>query len=378
MIYMDYAAGAPLAPEVLEVMLPWLAGRTGNPSSIHAFGREARGAIDDARDVLAQLLQVDYAGITFCSGGTEADNLALYGVMHSTKKNKNHLIISAVEHHAVLRSAMHLKKEGFELTVLPVDSDGRVNPVTLEDALSERTALVSVMLANNEVGAIQDVARMVKIAHSHGALFHTDAVQSFGMLPLHLSGIGCDLASISSHKIYGPQGVGALYVRPGVNIAPLLHGGAQERQRRPGTENVAGIVGFARAAQLAESLREGEYARLTDLRDAFIRELEESIPGLRLNGPRRGRLPGNVNISIAGIEGQAALVCLDREGIASSSGSACSSGSLEPSHVLQALGLPPETASGGIRFSMGRSTTAGEVHEVVKTLASIVTRLSIR
>lgn len=375
MIYLDYAATTPVAPEVAEAMLPYLSGCFGNPSSIHAFGREARAALDEARDAIAAAIHADYSEIYFTSGGTEADNLALIGAMRAALPERNHLIVSAAEHHAVLHTAKFLQTQGFLVTFLPVDAEGRVEPDALAGAMTDHTALVSILHGNNEIGTIQDISRLARVAHARGALFHTDAVQTFGLLPIHVRGLDCDLLSLSAHKIYGPKGVGALYVKAGTKVSPILFGGTQERERRPGTENVPGVVGFGRAAQLVEELREADFARLTYLRDIFIERLLAVIPDIRLNGPRAGRLPNNVNISIAGVDGAAVLMSLDRAGIAASSGSACSSGSIEPSHVLKAIGLPDDLAASGVRFSLGRDTTEEELEETVETLAQIVRRL---
>ncbi len=375
-IYLDHAATTPVDPRVVAAMAPYLADRFGNPSSIHRWGREARAALDDARDTLARSLSADYGEITFTSSGTEADNLALAGVMLAAPAERRGLVVSAVEHHAVLHTARRLAELGFELTVLPVDADGRVDPEEVRRAVSDRTALVSVMHGNNEIGTIQDVARIARAAHEVGALFHSDAVQSFGSLPVHAPGIGCDLLSVSAHKLYGPKGVGALYVRSGVKLSPLLYGGAQERERRAGTENVPAIVGFGKAVEIADEVREAELCRLSALRDWALDRLETSIPGLRVNGPRDHRLPNNINFSIEGVDGAAVLMNLDRAGIAASSGSACSSGSIEPSHVLQAIGLPPDLAASGIRLTLGRSNTREQMEQAVGVLEEIVSRLS--
>lgn len=375
MIYLDYAATTPVAPEVTEAMLPYLSGCFGNPSSIHAFGREARAALDEARDAVAAAIHADYSEIYFTSSGTEADNLALVGAMRAAPPERNHLIVSAAEHHAVLHTAKFLQTQGFSVTFLPVDAEGCVEPDALAAAITDRTALVSILHGNNEIGTIQDIPRLAHMVHARGALFHTDAVQTFGLLPIHVRGLDCDLLSLSAHKIYGPKGVGALYVKAGTKVSPILFGGTQERERRPGTENVPGIVGFGCAAQLAEERREAHAARLTCLRDTFIERLLAEIPDIRLNGPRTGRLPNNVNISITGVDGAAVLMSLDRAGIAASSGSACSSGSIEPSHVLKAIGLPDDLAASGVRFSLGRDTTGEELEETVEILARIVRRL---
>jgi cysteine desulfurase len=375
MIYLDHAATTPVAPEVAEAMLLYLTEHFGNPSSIHQYGRRVRAALDEARDTIAAALSADYSEIYFTSGGTEADNLAVIGAMRAAPPSRSHLIVSQAEHHAVLHAAQYLQSQGFRVTFLPVTSEGRVTPESLEEAINDQTALVSIMHANNEIGTINDIARLAKIAHAHGALFHADAVQTFGTLPLHAGGLDCDLLTLSAHKIYGPKGVGALYIKTGTKVSPILFGGSQERERRPGTENAAGIVGFARAVELAVACRETESARLSALRDRFIEDLLNAIPGIRLNGPRQERLPNNVNISIEGVDGAAILMNLDRAGIAASSGSACSSGSIEPSHVLKAIGLPDPLASSGVRFSLGRATTMKMLEETTETLAEIVRRL---
>lgn len=375
MIYLDHAATTPVDPLVAQTMEPFLSSMFGNPSSIHSWGREARAAVDTARDSVAAALHADYSEICFTSSGTEADNLALIGAMLAAAPDRRRLIVSAVEHHAVLHSAAFLEAHGYPVTRLPVDSDGRVDPDVLRAVLTDDAALVSVMHGNNEVGTVQDVARLARVAHERGALFHTDAVQTFGSQPVHVRGIGCDLLSISAHKVYGPKGVGALFVRTGVALSPLIHGGAQERERRAGTENVAGIVGFGAAATLGGEMIEAESARQSALRDLLIERLLESVPGLQVNGPRTCRLPNNVNVSIPGVDGAAVLMNLDRAGIAASSGSACSSGSIEPSHVLLAIGLDRGLASAGIRFTLGRSTTEPQLIETADTLAAIVSRL---
>jgi cysteine desulfurase len=375
MIYLDHAATTPVAPEVAEAMYPYLTEHFGNPSSIHQYGRRVRAALDEARDIIAAALCADYSEIYFTSGGTEADNLALIGAMRAASSSRNHLITSQAEHHAVLHAAQYLQRQGYRVTFLPVTPEGRVTPESLEEAITDQTALVSILHGNNEIGTINDIAKLAKIAHAHGALFHADAVQTFGMLPIHVGGLDCDLLTLSAHKLYGPKGVGALYVKTNTQVSPILFGGSQERERRPGTENCAGIIGFGRAVELAVACRETEASRLTALRDRFIESLLKSIPGVRLNGPRKDRLPNNVNISIEGVDGAAILMNLDRAGIAASSGSACSSGSIEPSHVLKAIGLPDDLASSGVRFSLGRSTTLEMLNQTTEILAEIVFRL---
>jgi cysteine desulfurase len=371
-IYLDHAATTPVASEVAEAMLPWLTERFGNPSSVHAAGREARAAIDTARDSVAAALHCDYGEITFTSSGTEADNLAILGTMAAAPLERPRLVVSMIEHPAVLQTARYLERLGRPITLIPTDVDGLVRPKDLADVIGPDVALVSVMHANNEIGTIQDIARLARIAHDAGALYHADAVQTFGALPIHVRGLECDLLTVSAHKIHGPKGVGALYVRGGVRLFPVMHGGAQERERRPGTENVAGIVGFGKAVEIAMRLREAESVRLTVLRDRMIAAILASVPEARLNGSREARLPGNVNVSVPGVDGAALLLNLDRAGIAASSGSACSSGSIEPSPVLRAIGLPDDLASSGVRFTLGRSTTEAEVDTAAAAYAEIV------
>lgn len=374
-IYLDHAATTPVAPEVAEAMRPFAADVFGNPSSVHKWGREARAALDESRDTIARAIHAEFSEIHFTSSGTEADNLAVIGAVMAAPLEGRRLVVSAIEHHAVLHAARFLQTQGVEVEILPVDREGRVDQDELRRALAQHTTLVSILHANNEIGTIQDVARLCKIVDEHGALFHTDAVQTFGMLPIHVGGIGCDLLSMSAHKMYGPKGVGALYIRSGTPVSPLIVGGAQEREKRAGTENVAGIVGFGKAVELAMLDREEEAARLTALCHRFIADLEDRIPGIVLNGPHDGRLPNNINVSIPGIDGPALLMNLDRAGIAASSGAACSSGSIEPSHVLEAIGLPPDLAAAGIRFSLGRSTSEGHLDHTVEAIVAIVTRM---
>ncbi len=376
MIYLDHAATTPVDPEVAAAMMPWLTERFGNPSSIHAAGREARASLDIARDETASALSADYGEITFTSSGTEADNLALIGVMLAAPKERNHLVISAIEHHAVLHAARFLETQGYGVTRVGVDEEGFIDLDALSSAITDRTALVSVMHGNNEIGTIQDISSIAAAAHARGALFHSDAVQTFGSLSLSVREVECDLLTMSAHKLYGPKGVGGLYIRTGVKVSPILFGGTQEREKRAGTENTAAIVGFGKSVELARSRQEQESARIAALRDRFVAALFDSVPDIRLNGPRSEyRLPNNANVSIAGAEGSAILMNLDRAGVAASSGSACSSGSIEPSHVLKAIGLPDSLAAGGIRFSLGRATTAEELDQTVDTLAAIVKRL---
>jgi cysteine desulfurase len=376
-IYLDYAATTPTDPEVAAAMLPFLSGPAsyGNPSSIHRYGREARAAVDAARDAVAALIHADYGEIYFTGSGTEADNLALIGTLWAAPPERDHLVTTAIEHHAVLHAAHFLQTQGYAVTIVPVDSEGLVSPDAIAAALTDRTALVSVMQANNEIGTIQPIAEIAQIAHARGAKFHTDAVQTAGLLPMDVRALDCDLLSLSAHKIYGPKGIGALFIKSGTKVSPLLHGGAQEREKRAGTENVAAIVGFGKAAELAQERREADAARLTSLRDRFLVALRDAVPNLRLNGHPTLRLPNNVNVSVEGVPGATLLMNLDRLGVAASSGSACSSGSIEPSHVLKALGLPDSLASSGVRLTLGRGTTEAELQRAAELFAQVIHRL---
>jgi cysteine desulfurase len=384
MIYLDHAATTPLAPEAREAMLPFLGEQFGNPSSIHAAGRQVRAALDVARDAIAQALNVEFAEITFTSGGTEAANLAILGIMLAASPERYELIVSSIEHPCVLKAAEFVRRLGKQVTILPVDGEGFVHPDALRESISERTALVSVMHANNEIGTIQDIPKLATIAHEAGALFHADAVQTFGALPVLPRAMGVDLVSISAHKIYGPKGVGALYARAGLTLSPVLHGGSQERERRGGTENVPGIIGFGRAVELSMQHRETRVAHDRELRDHFIRGVLAAIPSATMNGPQINnqssrpnqsacrRLPNNANFSFPGQDGASLLMMLDRAGICASSGSACSSGSIEPSPVLTAIGLTSDLANSAVRFTVGEQNTEAEINEVVRVLAKIV------
>jgi cysteine desulfurase len=358
-------------------MMPHLTGEFGNPSSIHRAGRRALDALDDARDSVAALLGASPKEIIFTGGGTESDNLAVKGVALAQQRAGRgaHLITSAIEHHAVLHAFEYLQAFGFELTVLPVDSHGMVQPDDLRAALRRDTALVSVMYANNEIGTIQPIAELGAICRAHGVPFHTDAVQAAGSLPLDVRALNVDLLSLTAHKIYGPKGVGALYVRRGVPLLPQISGGGQERRRRAGTENVAGIVGLAQALRLAEERRPGYVAHCAGLRDRLADGLMAQIAGARLNGHPTQRLPNNLNLSIEAIEGESVLLLLDQHGIAASSGAACTSGSLEASHVLLAMGASHEQALGSLRFSVGQGTTTAEIDAVIAALPPIVEQL---
>ena len=374
-IYLDYAATTPLRLEARAAMEPFLgADGFGNPSSQHADGQRAKRALDAARDTLAQALGGQFSEITFTSGGTEADNAALVGVLLARGPG-SHLVTTTIEHEAISETAHFLEKLGFGVTFVPVDEAGRVAPQAIADALTERTALVSVMHANNEVGTVQPLREIADIVHAHGAYLHTDAVQTFGQMPVTAKDSGADLITVSAHKIYGPKGAGALYVRSGVPIEPLLHGGGQERGRRGGTENVAAIAGFGEAVRLMLPEREAEAARLTCLRDMFLAALHRRCTGLVLNGHPTERLPNNLNVSFPGLDAETLLLVLDRAGVSASSGSACTSGSIEPSHVLMAMGLPDDRVRSAVRLTLGHGTTLNQVGQAVDILAGIVERL---
>ena len=374
-IYMDNAATTRVTEPVFEAMRPYFCETFGNPSSVHAFGREARKAVEQARRQVAAALGAQAGEIYFTGSGTEADNWALRGAAYAQKARGRHIITTQIEHHAVLHAAEQLEKEGFEVTYLPVDGDGVVSLEALEKALRPDTTLVSIMAANNEIGAIQPIREAAKLAKAHGALFHTDAVQAIGCVPIDVKADGIDLLSLSGHKFHAPKGVGALYIRSGVKLQRLIYGGAQEKTQRGGTENVASIVGMGKAIELAMESMESRNAYVSGLRDRLIEGILRRIPETRLNGHRTRRLSGNVNVSIRYIEGEALLLSLDMKGIAGSSGSACTSGSLDPSHVLLAIGLPHEIAHGSLRLSLSEENTAEEVDYTIDALVEIVERL---
>lgn len=373
-IYMDHAATTPVRPEVWEAMLPYFSTEFGNPSSVYSWGRSARKALDSARDKVAALLGASASEIVFTSGGSEGANLAIKGVAWADQNKGKHIITSAIEHHAVLDTVLWLETQGFEVTILPVDEYGLVDPAQVEAALRPDTILVSIMHANNEVGTIQPISEIGALVRARGVRFHTDAVQTAGALDLNVDALNVDLLSISAHKFYGPKGVGALYVRKGVRLHPLIHGGGQEKRRRAGTENVAGIVGLAKAFELAQEEREAESARQQKLRDRLIEGLLQ-IPHTRVNGSLERRLPNNVSVCFEFIEGESLLLNLDLRGIAASSGSACTSGSLDPSHVLLAMGLSHEIAHGSLRLTLGRENTEADVDFVLQEIPGIVERL---
>jgi len=374
-IYLDYAATTPTRPEVVKAMLPYFADAFGNPSSIYSYGQEAKRAVEEARTKVAELIGARSEEIVFTSGGTEADNYALKGVAYANEHKGNHIITTAIEHHAVLAVCKFLERRGFRITYLPVDKYGLVAPDDVKKAITDKTILISVIHANNEVGTIEPVAEIGKIAREAGVYFHSDAVQTVGHIPVNVDELKVDLFSISGHKFYGPKGVGALYVRKGTRLVPLMHGGEQEKRRRAGTENVLAIVGLGKAVELAGREVAKEAERLAYLRDKLIKGLGEKIDHIRLNGHPTRRLPNNVNVSVDFVEGESMLLNLDLEGICASTGSACSSASLEPSHVLLALGLPPEQAHGSLRFTLGRENTEADVERVLEVLPVIVARL---
>ena len=374
-IYLDYAATTPVHPDVLEAMLPYFNQSFGNPSAIYSYGQEARSAVDQARESLAALIGCRSEEIIFTSGGTEADNMALTGVLMANEKKGNHIITCAIEHHAILETCHQLEKRGYKVSYLPVDSDGLVSPDDVRQAITPQTVLVSIALANNEIGTIQPIAEISKVAKEAGVLLHTDAVQAVGRIPVDVSELGVDLLSISSHKLYGPKGVGALYVKKGTRISPILYGGGQERGRRSGTENTAGIVGLGKAAALAHQSLAKEAERLTALRERLIDSILGGIDHSRLNGHRQQRLPNNANFGFDFVEGESIVLNLDLKGICASTGSACSSASLEPSHVLLALGIPAQQAHGSLRLTLGRLTTDEDIDTVLEVLPLIIARL---
>jgi len=374
-IYMDYAATTPTDQRVIEAMLPYFGEIYGNPSSLHGFGQEARAAMEGARAKIAAFLGAKPAEIVFTSGGTESDNFAIKGTAWANRKKGDHVITSAIEHHAVLETCRFLEKEGFRVTYLPVDGDGLIDPEDVVMAITDRTILISIMHANNEIGTIQPIAEIGRIAKGKGICFHTDAVQTFGHLPFTVDELNIDLLSASAHKLYGPKGMGMLYIRKGTRITPLVHGGDQESGRRASTQNVPGIVGFGKAVELAAATLHEEVARLTSLRDRFIHGIFERLDGIRLNGHPTRRLPNNINLSVASIEGEGMILSLDMMGIACSTGSACSSSSLEPSHCLLAIGLPHELSHGSLRFSLGMYTKEGDIDAVLEALPQVVGRL---
>ena len=375
LIYLDNAATTKTAPEVVEAMLPYFSEAYGNPSSIYSLAGESRKAVDQARETIAKALGARPEEIYFTAGGTESDNWALKAAAEFYRKKGNHIITTKIEHHAVLHSCQWLEKQGFEVTYLNVDENGVVRLEELKAAIRPTTILISVMYANNEIGTIQPIREIGEIAHEHGILFHTDAVQAFGQLPIQVDDCRIDMLSASGHKLNGPKGIGFLYIRKGVKIRSFIHGGAQERKRRAGTENVPGIVGFGKAVERAVGTMEERTETELRLRDYLIDRVLKEIPYARLNGHRSQRLPNNANFSFQFIEGESLLIMLDMEGICGSSGSACTSGSLDPSHVLLAIGLPHEIAHGSLRLTLNEEITKEDLDYVVDTLKRIVEKL---
>ena len=375
-IYLDNAATTSTDIEVVKVMEPYFTQKYGNPNSIHSFGQEAREAIEEARKKVAQLIGANPSEIIFTAGGTESDNYAIKGTAWAKYKKGNHIITSKIEHHAVLHSCKFLEKQGFKVTYLPVDKYGLVNPDDVKKAITSKTILITIMHANNEIGTIEPIKEIGKVAKEAGVYFHSDAVQTTGHIPIDVKDLGVDMLSMSGHKLYGPNGVGALYLRKGVKIITLIDGGSQENNRRAGTENVAGIVGMGKATELAKKrLTQGEIEVVTKMRERLIKGITEKIKNVRLNGHPIKRLPGNANFCFEFIEGESILLNLDMEGVAASSGSACTSGSLEPSHVLLAIGLPPEIAHGSLRLTLGKDNNDKEIERVIDILPGIIEKL---
>jgi len=376
MIYLDYNATSPVRPEVRQKMAACLDGNFGNPSSLHAAGRAARAVVEGVRAQILTALGDPAGQLVFTSGGTEADNLALKGIARAFRSKGNHLLVSAVEHHAVLHAAEALGKEGFQVTIVPVDRSGLIDLQSLEKAITPQTILISVMHANNEVGTVQPIEEISRISRERGVLLHTDAVQSFGKLEVDVHRLGVDFASISSHKLGGPKGAGALYLRRGIRVQSILHGGPHEHQLRAGTENTPGIVGMGTAVELSCAERnQGVLQRVAQLRDRLQAGLQKNLPGIDINGHPTRRLPGTLNVSLKGCHGETLLMALDLAGICVSTGSACSSGSTEPSHVLAAMGLPSQQIEGSIRFSLGWGTTEAEIDEVLQEVPPIVEKI---
>jgi cysteine desulfurase len=374
-VYLDYSATTPVKEAVLQEMIPYFTVKFGNPSSLYTVGQESKNAIARAREQLAALIGAEPRELFFTSSGTEADNWAVMETALSKSNKGKHIITTAIEHHALLHSAKRLEKDGFDVTYLSVDKEGFVEPETVKKAIRPDTTLISIMYANNEIGTIEPIAEIARIAKECGVIFHTDAVQALGNVPIDVKALGVDLMSVSGHKIYGPKGIGALYIRKGVVLPPHLHGGAQENNKRAGTENLTGIVGFGKAAELAKENLASHIGRITELRNYFLRQVTERIPDLRINGSMERRLPGNLNITFKYIEGEALLLLLDMQGIAVSTGSACSSASLTPSHVLEAIGVPVEEIHGSVRFTVGDFTTKEDLDYTVDVLVGAVEKL---
>lgn len=374
-VYLDYSATTPVKEDVVKEMIPYYTEVYGNPSSLYSVGLEAKEGLNTARSRVAALINAEPKEIFFTSCGTEADNWVLEGVADALKNKGNHIITSKIEHHAVLHTCEYLEKHGFEVTYLDVDSEGFVKPEALEGAIKDTTILVSIMMVNNEVGTVEPIKELAAVAKAHGVLFHTDAVQALGNVPIDVKDLGVDFLSMSAHKIYGPKGVGALYVRKGARINNFMHGGGQETRKRAGTENMAGIVGFGKAAELSMKNLDNHIEHCSTLRDKLLDKIMEKIPYVQLNGSKEKRHPGNLNISFDYIEGEAILLLLDAHGICVSTGSACSSNSLAPSQVLEAMGVPVTKMNGTIRFTVGDFTTDEDIDYVVDTLTKVVARL---
>ncbi len=375
LVYADHAATTYVKKQVLDEMMPYFSDKYGNPSSIYSIGRESKKAVEDAREKVATAINCKSKEVFFTGSGTEADNWAIKGIAFAYREKGNHIITSAIEHHAVLHTCQYLEKEGFEVTYLPVDKDGIVSPEKLKKAITENTILITIMTANNEIGTIQPIKEIGKIAKENNIVFHTDAVQAIGSIPIDVKEWDVDLLSMSAHKFYGPKGVGALYIKQGIKMNSFMQGGAQERGKRPGTENIPGIIGLGKAIELAVNNIDENKEKVTELRDILIREISDKIPYSRLNGHPTKRLPGNVNFSFEFIEGESLLLMLDMKGIAASSGSACTSGSLDPSHVLLAIGLPHEIAHGSLRITFGDINTKEDIDYIMEVLPPIVERL---
>jgi cysteine desulfurase len=374
-VYLDYNATTPVDPEVLSAMMPFFANDFGNASSIHSAGQEARAAVESARASVASLIGAKPSEIVFTSGGTEADNLAIFGFAAAFRRERKHIIASPIEHHAVLNAVEALEKQGIDVTWLPISSDGVIDPEDVRRALRPETILIAVMHANNELGTIQPISEIGRIAFEADVYFHCDAVQSAGKIPIDVNEMKVDFLALSAHKIYGPKGVGALYVRENTPLEPLFFGGTHERDRRPGTENVSGIVGMGKAAELAKAHLKDEPARLSELRNRLEAGICESVPETRVNGERNRRVSNTTNITFAHAEGESLVIALDLQGVQCSTGAACSSGAILPSHVLSAIGLPRDQAKSTLRFSLGRFTTREEVDFALEVIPSVVGRL---
>jgi len=373
-IYLDYAATTPTHPEVVKAMLPYFSDAFGNPSTLYSYGREAREAVEESRSKIARLINAQSEEIVFTSGGTEADNFAIKGAAYSSEHKGNHIITTAIEHHAVLEPCRFLEERGFVVTYLSPDRQGLVDPGDVESAITDKTILISIAQANNEVGTIEPISEIGRLARERGLTFHTDAVQTVGHIPVDVDELGVDLLSISAHKLYGPKGIGALYIRKGTKLTSFIHGGAQEKGQRAGTENTPGIVGFGKAMEIAAREMTPEARRLTRLRNRLIKGLMGLAGDVRLNGHPTKRLPNNVNVTLDSIDGGQALSDLESEGIYASAGSACSSANPEPSHVLRALGLSARQARSSLRFTLGRETTGNDIQRLLEVLPGVIER----